>query len=52
MNCVIVYIAYVKYFTNSFIFVLFQVHVNIMMLEARIQAGLLYGLRALMRYMT
>jgi len=29
-----------------------KVHVNIMILEARIQAGLLYALRALMRYMT
>ena len=29
-----------------------QVHVNIMLLEARLQAELLYSLRALMQHMT
>lgn len=29
-----------------------QVHVNLMVLEARMQAELLYALRAIMRYMT
>ena len=32
--------------------VAFQVHVNLMMLEARMQAELLYALRTLNRYMT
>lgn len=31
---------------------LFQVHVNLMMTEARMQAELLYALRAVNRYMT
>lgn len=29
-----------------------KVHVNLMILEARMQAELLYALRAVMRYMT
>jgi hypothetical protein len=37
--------------TNNFSLV-FQVHVNLMLLEARLQAELLYGLRAITRYMT
>lgn len=32
--------------------VFFQVHVNLMILEARNQAELLYALRGIMRYMT
>ena len=32
--------------------VVFQVHVNLMVLEARMQAELLYALRVVMRYMT
>lgn len=31
---------------------LFQVHINLMILEARNQAELLYALREIMRYMT
>jgi sestrin 1/3 len=31
---------------------LFQIHVNLMLLEARVQAELLYALRAIMRHMT
>jgi sestrin len=34
------------------VFIVFQVHVNLMILEARMQAELLYALRAVMRYMT
>ena len=29
-----------------------QIHVNLMVMEARMQAELLYALRAVMRYMT
>ena len=32
--------------------ILLQVHVNLMLLEARVQAELLYALRAITRYMT
>lgn len=33
-------------------FSFFKVHVNLMVLEARMQAELLYALRAVMQYMT
>ena len=33
-------------------FCFFQVHVNLMVFEARLQAELLYSLRAVMRHMT
>lgn len=36
----------------NFAVLAFQVHVNLMILEARMQAELLYALRAVMRYMT
>ena len=41
-----------KVLINHAIFLSYQVHVNLMMLEARLQAELLYSLRAVMRYMT
>ena len=37
---------------NWFLFVLLQIHVNLMIAEARMQAALLYALRAVMRFMT
>lgn len=37
--------------TVSFVFPL-QVHINLLLLESRVQAELLYALRAIMKYMT
>jgi sestrin len=41
----------VEFVINFFNFFFQQIHVNLMLLEARIQAELLYALRAVMRYM-
>lgn len=38
--------------TVSFLSRLLQVHVNLLLMEARMQAELLYALRAITRYMT
>lgn len=37
---------------ESFVFYFLQVHVNLLVMEARMQAALLYALRAITRYMT
>ena len=38
--------------TNFYYFLSLQIHVNLMIAEARMQAALLYALRAVMRFMT
>lgn len=43
-----------EYFNPALILLcfIFQVHVNLLLIEARMQAELLYALRAITRYMT
>lgn len=43
---------YDNVFNRYFLYLTLQVHVNLMILEARNQAELLYALREVMRYMT
>lgn len=41
-----------KTLNSTFFIVFFKVHVNLLLIEARMQAELLYALRAITRYMT